>query len=65
MITTWKSAKKGDIAITDLVTPHLTNCVKKVETELTATSLTEAERTTKTELLTALRSELETRTDVA
>lgn len=55
--TIWKSAKKGDIAITEMVTPHLANAVTKVRAEI------DEGDTSKQELLTNLETELSTRTD--
>jgi hypothetical protein len=55
--TVWKSAKKGDIAITEMVTPHLANAVNKVRAEIAEGD------TSKQELLTNLETELSTRTD--
>ncbi len=54
--TTW-TGKKGSVAITEMVTPHLANAIAKVRAEIAEGD------TSKTELLSTLESEYSTRTD--
>lgn len=56
--TVWKSAKKGEIALTEMATPHLSNAINKVRAEIAEGD------TSKQELLTNLETEYSSRTDV-
>lgn len=56
--TVWKSTKKGDIAITEMVTPHLANAITKVRAEIAEGD------SSKQGLLNTLETEYSTRTDI-
>lgn len=56
--TVWKSSTKGDIALSEMATPHLSNAINKVRNEIAEGD------TSKQELLTNLETEYSTRTDV-
>lgn len=57
----WKTTAGVEKPVTELVTPYLVNCINKVETELTESTVTD--RDGKTAILSALKAELATRTD--
>lgn len=59
-VAMWKSGTKST-PVSELVTPYLKNCIAKVERELSETTVTD--RTGKTAILEALRTEFATRTD--
>ena len=58
----WKTTAGVETPVTGLVTPYLVNCINKVETELTEAAV--ADRAGKETILSALKAELATRTDV-
>lgn len=58
----WKTTAGVEKPVTELVTPYLVNCINKVETELTESTV--ADRAGKENILAALKTELATRTDV-
>lgn len=58
----WKSNTGKETKVSDMPTAYIVNCVNKVETELTESTV--ADRTGKETILSALKSELATRTDV-
>lgn len=60
MSTIWKS-KKGDVAISDMATPHIRNSINKVERELTDPST--SNREVLESVLTSLKQEYSTRSD--
>lgn len=60
--TTYKSASKGDILVSNMVTPHLANALAKVRNELTEATV--ADRSSKEALLAVLEAEYATRDDI-
>lgn len=55
-VTTYTSASKGVLTITEMPTPHIENAIRKI-------GLNEAEAARQADLLAALTAELETRED--
>ena len=58
----WKTTAGAATPVSELVTPYLVNCINKVERELTESTVTD--RDGKEAILTAMKAELATRTDV-